>query len=100
MAKENHRQSKIPPVIKHMLYTVDVGSHKRLIGSLGTRWGIRKHKLCDSGFTESVGFIEGVPQLDLKQRLQAMFPGCVMRALSMGQHISKRESGNADNHGM
>lgn len=39
MAKKDHRQSKIPPVIKHMLYTVDVGSHKRLIGSLGTRWG-------------------------------------------------------------
>lgn len=84
MAKENHRQSKISPVIKHMLYTVDVDSHKRLIMSLDTRWGIREHKLCDSGFTESVGFIEGVPQLDLKLRLQAMFPGCVMHALSVG----------------
>lgn len=59
MAKKDRRQSKIPPVIKHMLYTVDVDSNKRLIGSLGTRWGIRKHKLCDSGFTESVGVIEG-----------------------------------------
>ena len=64
--------------------------------------GIRKHKLCDSGFIESVGFIEGVPQLDLKQRLQAMFPGCAIYAQRVGQHISKKREGSlgTDNHSM